>query len=392
MIFMRSIVFILISSLFILIACVSSKSLLDKGRYDEAIEKAVKKLKKSPQNKKEINVLEHAYKLANEHDINRINLLKKEGDPKSWNEIFIRYEQLNKRQNFVGTLPQNILLKIGYNKIDYDQEIINAKRNAAEYFYVHAQKLLESNIKSEIRKAYAELMKVKEYYPNYKDVDQLIYKAKELGTAYVYFTINNSSNAQLPPDFEDMLTDLSLYQFNDMWIYFENKKIPGRNYDYTIKVDIKSITISPEKISEKQEIETKTIDDGWQYVLDEKGNVKKDSAGNDIKIKKTKTIMCKVIETSLHKAAKIMGTIEFIDNNNSNTILKEPVTADSFFDYVWYNANGDLNALSSETRKKIEKSPKPIPFPSDLEMISLAGNVLKRMTKDIVYKNKKLLQ
>ena len=45
--------------------CNSSKKQLEKGNYDAAIEKAVKQLRKDRSDKKQIPILESAYKIAN---------------------------------------------------------------------------------------------------------------------------------------------------------------------------------------------------------------------------------------------------------------------------------------------------------------------------------------
>ena len=53
-----------------------------------------------------------------------------------------------------------------------------------------------------------------------------------------------------------------------------------------MNLDFRTIDISPEQINEKQIIREKVIKDGFDYVLDKRGNVAKDSLGNDIKVDK----------------------------------------------------------------------------------------------------------
>ena len=71
------------------------------------------------------------------------------------------------------------------------------------------------------------------------------------------------------------------------------------------------LNVSPDLIQDKDLIEKKTVDNGFEYVLDAKGNVMKDTSGNDIKIKKYKEIQCTVIESHQQKDCNITGEIEF---------------------------------------------------------------------------------
>jgi len=66
-----------VSSLFIT-NCKSPDVLLREGRYDLAIDKCVKKLKKKPTKEKYTLVLEDAFKKVNQRDDDRTQYLKKE--------------------------------------------------------------------------------------------------------------------------------------------------------------------------------------------------------------------------------------------------------------------------------------------------------------------------
>ena len=74
--------------------CGSSKKQLEKGNYDAAIEKAVKQLRKDPNDKKEAANLETAYKISNDQDNEKIRLLKTEGKASGWDEIYLLYKKL----------------------------------------------------------------------------------------------------------------------------------------------------------------------------------------------------------------------------------------------------------------------------------------------------------
>ncbi|OFX20198.1 MAG: hypothetical protein A2033_19270 [Bacteroidetes bacterium GWA2_31_9] len=384
------IVFICISAIY-LTSCSSSKKYFEKGMYDSAVQKAVKKIRKKQDHAKSIEILEKAYPLANEKNIDRINFLKKEGKPDVWDEVYKNYSLLKDRQNLVKTvLPLNLNGRtITFQTVDYDNEIIAAKKNAAEYFYVHAQKLLETNDKIKIREAYYEFKKVKNLYPDYKDVDPMIDKAKQLGLSWVFVYTENNTIIKLPPDFMDNLINVDLPKYNSEWVQYTNQNIYS-NIDYKIKMNLTIIDISPEKIKEDVTLDKKEIEDGWDYYLDSKGNVMKDSLGNDIKKPKYKTITCKVTKSMMTKAAHIEGKLEYIQASTGQVIKTVPVAADNFFNHIWAVAIGDIDALSPENKKYL--GIKPIPFPPDINMILDAGNNLKGVINKALNDNKYFLK
>jgi hypothetical protein len=373
--------------------CHTSQKLVNEGRYEEAINKSVKKLKRKKTKEKEIIALQAAYMNANKIDNERIEFLRKEGSPDNWDEIFSIYSGLKRRQERVKPL---LPLKIkSTNKeatfvvVNYDDEIINAKKKASEYFYTHGTSLLDTKDKMNARKAYDEFYKVKCYYPNYKDVDSKINEAQNLGTSYVLFKMENKTGIPLPPNFETDLTKISVSDLNANWLVYETAPNKEHHYDYTILVNMKQIDVAPEMVKEYNYQESKVIPDGFEYVLDIHGNVKKDSLGNDIKKDKFKTITCNVIEEYQFKKAIIGGTLDYVNNNTKQLIKTNPIAAENFFEYRWATAIGDLNALKQETRNKIGL--RPVPFPANFDMLFKAGQDLKAMVKDIIWNNKGVL-
>lgn len=387
----KIVVCLLITTL--IISCSKSSKLMKSGNYDAAIRKSTQKLKRKKQNDKEIVVLEQSYQKANERDRERIGFLKKEGKPDNWDEIFGIYSRMAQRQeNLKPLLPLHLEgqnRNANFEIVNYSDEIIQAKKNATEYFYAHALSLLGRNNKSDARLAYDELLRVKGYSGNYKDVDKELQRAKDIGTSYVLFKMKNTTGVPLPPSFEDELTKISLSDLNGEWLRYYTREVKDMDYDYVIVVNMKNINVSPEAVKETSFTETKIIPDGFQYVFDANGNVKKDSSGNDIKMPKTKTIFCNVIETYQNKKAIIAGSLDYINNSTGQLLKTDPIASENFFEYRSYGAIGDINALKPETKAKL--GPKPVPFPSGFDMLLQAGQVLKGMVKDIIYKNKNVL-
>jgi len=385
---MKNLLNILLIAIFIT-SCVSSVKYLQRGNYDAAINKSVKILLKKPDKTKEIQVLQKAYEMANQNDQDAIDQLKLSGQPDIYDEIHYYYDRMNDRQEVVERLPQSVLNRIDFSHVDYNRIMAESKKKAAAFFYAHAESQLQEGDKYSARNAYDELMKVKEYYPIYKDVDSLIDVALYLGTNHVLFQFTNKSNSILPKDFEEDLLKITLDDLHIDWIIFDTYKVENTYYEYTIYLYLKEIIVSPEFVKEEHYEETREVEDGFDYVLDNHGNVMKDTLGNDIKVTRYATIGCNVVETRLYKNAIVKGSLDIINNTNGQLVKTQELVVQSNFDHRFATARGDQEALSKKTRKLTRK--KPVPFPSDAQMIFDTNEGLKEKAKNLISRNGRIL-
>jgi hypothetical protein len=367
----------------ILAGCASSLKQLQRGDYDAAVQTSVKKLRVDPTDQEQIEVLDKAYFLANQQDLDRIKFLKEEGSPYNWDEIFERYSNLKDRQSLVSTV---LPLKLGneiidYEYNDYDSEIITAKKKAADYFWNHANELMKNGDKESYRQAYYEFQKAKEYAGNIHNINQLIEEAHWKGMSRVFVSLDNKTHLNLPVQFINELMAFGVTDFNTNWIEFHSTN-PSTDtyYDYLTVINLKRIEVSPEQVEQTDRMETKDIEDGWEYLLDDNGNVVKDSEGNDIKIPKTRTLSCTIIESHQYKAAVIEGDIELIQNYPKKVVKTVPIGAQSIFEHVSARAVGDVDALSDESKELLKN--KAVSFPTDIDLIVDSGETLKNSIRE----------
>jgi len=390
---MKSILGTLISIL-ILSGCSSPEKLMQQGNYDGIIEKSVKNLIKKPESGEDAMNLDKAYKLANDRDLERIKYLKTENNPDTWDEMLSIYSNLKNRQASVRrVLPLHIGNEtIQYPNVDYDAEIVAAKRKAADYYNTHGRKLMENKDKESFRQAYYELVKAKNYSgDSYYDLDKIIGDAKYLGMSRVLVSVVNKTIINLPQEFTDGLVAVNARELNSEWVeYYTRKMDDNIKYDYYIDIILQAINVSPDLTKDRDFIDKRKIDDGFEYVLDAKGNVMKDTAGNDIKIRKYKEIQCTVIETRQMKDCNITGEIEFVAANPQSLIKKQPIAAGTHFESVSARAIGDKNALSEESKKMVEAE--KIPFPDDIRMVMDCTEALKRSIHEAVNYNRATLR
>ena len=385
---MKKVLYILLSAL-ILSSCGSSKKQLQQGNYDAAIQKAVKKLMRNPDSEKDIEVLDRSYKLANERDLERIKYLRLEGKPENWEEIVQLYERLKQRQQTVRpVLPLELNGRtINYAFTDYDREIVDAKHNAAEFFFAHGQKLMANNDKESYRQAYYEFLKVKEYWGDYENIDNLLNESRHLGMSRALVTVQNLSQLNLSEAFKNELLAVSPQDLQTEWVeYYASNLDENVQYDYEIRINLKVIAVSPEGIKESDRMVKKRVEDGFEYVLDANGNVMKDTSGNDIKLVKYKDLTCTVIETQQSKSAHLEGNVEIYTLDPVKLLRKDPIGADSHFEHFSARAVGDVNALSPEDLELVKQE--PLPFPDDGDMIMRTTESLKMAIRAILQRNR----
>jgi len=386
-------ILLLFISISILTSCTSIQKELRNGNYDSAFDKALKRVKNNPGKDKYAVLLEAASDKAYTRDIKQIEYWKKEGEPSHLVDIYYQMCAIHNRYNGVEPIMP---LHIASKKRDAnfkdvaDEDLIATKTKAAEYLYAHAVKILGSNNRYEARTAYEELLKVKEFFPGFRDVDEQIQNAFSKGISNVLLNVMNSSNAIMPAGLEKQLTTIDLVGLNSFWVKFDSKANEGTTYDYRVLVHLVKIDASPEQLLKNKYTDTKKVEDGFEYVLDAKGNVKKDSLGNDMKTKKYKIIACDVIETVQQKDGLVGATVDFYTAQNE-LIYSYPISGMSHWQYMSAVAVGDLNALTDASRAKLAHTV-PAPFISDEEIVFLAGEQLKPYLKSAIENNRGLIK
>ncbi len=376
----------------ILSGCGSSKKQLEKGNYDAAIITAVRELRRDADNEKQIAILERSYNVANEQDNERIKFLKMEGRPQNWDEIYQIYKRMNDRQSLVRTvLPLNSGGKtINFPYVDYMVEMIAAKKKSADYYYAHGDELMKAGLKDSYRQAYYEYVRAKEYVNDYEGIDLKIQDSKYLGMSRVFVALQNTTPIKFPKDFEENLLSVDIQALNSEWVEFHTLNLDkDTKYDYFINVNVKNIGVSPDQTAVRDSVVKKEVEDGFTYQLDSKGNVMKDTAGNDIKIKKYKTLQCALISTLQTKSCIIEGDIETIQMNPNKLLKKDPMGANTTFENVSARALGDLGALNPDQVARTKSQ--IVPFPSDIEMVLRCSDALKNAIRGSIQTNRRLI-
>jgi hypothetical protein len=270
------------------------------------------------------------------------------------------------------------------------QEMVVAKKNAADFYYAHGQELMKNNTRESYRQAYYEFVRAQEYVGDYEGIDQMLRESRQLGISRVYVTLKNYSPTKFPETFEKELLALDLPRLNSEWVEYHTS-IPDSDmqFDYLVNINLKNVAVSPDRQFQRDTLVKATVEDGFDYVKDARGNVLKDSLGNDVKVKKYKELQCALIRTFQVKECVIDGDVEMLSLYPEKTIKKEPIGATSNFEHVSARAIGDVNALTADQKRMLQSQ--IIEFPTDLDMVIMCTENLKRAIRGFMEANRRYI-
>ena len=169
--------------------------------------------------------------------------------------------------------------------------------------------------------------------------------------------------------------------------YFEPQA--GIQYDYKAVFRITRIDASPERVHERRYIDEKEIQDGWDYVLDKRGNVMKDTLGNDIKVPRLVRIRAQIVEVQQTKAVRLAGYVEIRDEARNTLLDTRDLSTEVLFENYASTFMGDQRALTDDSRRRIGN--RPLPFPPTEDMLVQAAERLKPNLREELRRSKAIL-
>lgn len=367
---------------------------LNSGSYDSAISTALGKLqdKKDRKNSSEyILLLEEAFLKATERDLSKIKALETDGNNAFLEDIYNLYVRLENRQEAIRPLLPLYIedenRNANFKFKSYTNAIVDTKKDLAAYLYNNAAATLRATtIKSDFRNVYEDLLYLDKLSPNYKNTANLLAEAKFKGTDYVIVTMTNQTNLIIPQRLEDELLSFDSYGLNDDWTQYHNNRLSGQVYDYELAVSFTDIFVSPEKINEKEVRTEKQVVVGQKNLLNEQGQVVKDSLGNAIKIDDIKTVTATFYKFTQQKSAYVKLKVELFNLADHQLLQSYPFDGEFIFENDYGNYRGDERALDNDYLCVLEN--KMLPFPSNEDMVYHAGEALK---EDLKYQIKRML-
>jgi hypothetical protein len=357
-----------------------------------AIEKAVKKIRKNPKAaNKHGDILFRSYQIYSGRIEGQIQQLQAENRPQNHLAIYRNLVQLNNVQSEILTI---VPLQIHGRERKFDfrplqEDLLFYKNSAAEFLYLDAIALLDRNDKIAARAAYHKLREIRTLFPDYEDVRNLLPEALARGQNHILINGINQTAYILPYAFLENLTRYNPDRLNSQWTRFHTMGAEGQQYDYFIDIIIQMAEISPEQFYEVRSKEYRELQDGFRYVLDRRGQVVKDSLGNDLKEPNIIRVYADVVGVEQTKAGFVNGVVNFV-RADGRLIETFPFREELLFKNFFNTFSGDERALSKETKASI--GGQFVPFPTDLQMIMDASEVIKTRTHTLIRRNARLLE
>ncbi len=383
---------LLLIVVFFLGACNSSKKIqkeISNGNYDFAIRSAVKKLRKNPNKKKKqpiIILLEKAYSKAVEEDLRNLEKYKIDSNPAVIEDIYSTYKSLDDRQEFIRPILPLHINKENRDAVfkmeNYNQKIEDSKNSLSDFLYARAKELLDNKDIYSARKAYDDLTYLNDINPNFKDVESLLEEAHYMGTIFVKLDLINDTNQIIPFRLEEDLLDIDTYGLDKFWTKYHSNPQEDTDYTFELALLFKQIDISPEKIFEEKIPISKTIKDGFEYLVDDNGHVMLDSLGNRIKVDKFIDVKATLYKIHQEKAARILANVEIVNLQNNQLIDEFPIDREFVFVNDFADLEGDKRALSPEQIELLNQ--REAPFPTNEQMIYDTGQEIKNSLKEII--------
>src|SRR6186713_392917 len=151
----------LIAFILLVAGCKTASKLYDKGNYDEAVELAVKKLQKKPDDEMRA-LLQNAYRFAvNDHET-RIHQLSNNTNDLKWEWIFSEYSSLQRLYEAIHRSPEALSI---VNPTDYSSYLHTYADRAADTRFQRGMMWMEKNDKLSFRNAYHEFEAALQYRP-----------------------------------------------------------------------------------------------------------------------------------------------------------------------------------------------------------------------------------
>lgn len=159
----------------------------------------------------------------------------------------------------------------------------------------------------------------------FQNYNSAIVESRERFSSHLYDQARE--RLALPVRLEEYLLTFESNQFDTLWTVHHRELVDGIHYDYEMRISIRGISISHERIQEKEIVRERRINDGYDYALDENGNVIKDENGNDIRSDRYITVRSRVVEFNHVKSVRRDAKVDYLPLQSNELLESYPLTS-----------------------------------------------------------------
>ncbi len=362
----------------LLTSCASVDKMVERGDYDGAIQLATKKLAGKKKKEEYVIALEKGFEKITRQDMARIDAWSSSNRAEDWEAIIRTARNIESRQERIEPLLPLVSESGHRAKFTFIQtdKIINEAKDKVVTLYesrlIDMVKAARAGNKSSARDAYDLLDHMRSLNGDYVR-PELKEEMRQLGINHIIVAMENNSQVFIPTSVVNELMANDFSRNNGNWNRFYLSNEDGLVPDFSVNLKIQEIFVTPDGWQERRADYSKEIVDGWEYVLDARGNVAKDSLGNDIKRDKLVRVNATVMEMVQSKKALLRSRLEIVNERTGEQICSENIEVEEIFSHIARNIIGDDRALEPSMCTRIQ----PLPFPSESDLIRDAFRGLK---------------
>ncbi|MBL4745395.1 MAG: hypothetical protein JKY08_03415 [Flavobacteriaceae bacterium] len=371
-------------------SCGSSKkaqNAIESGDFSVAINIAMQKLRESKVKNSETYapILKNAYDRAVLQKEAEVTTIKHLNSITTLKKIYRNYSLLDAWQyDVISVQPLYVAGKeILFNFNNYTDKINSSKRNLSDALYAQGMELMRGN-KMQAREAFAVFESLDYLNGSYpKNITSLIQKAKNKGASHVFISLKNNLeyNALSQEEQEDLL-NINTANSNNKWIIFHNSRNKKTSLDYEAIMMVDQLIFTPNQVNSELIKQEKRIKDGWEYVKDANGNVKKDDKGNDIKQDKIITVRAEIKMFQQLKTVTLEGGLYLKSLKTSRGDQQEEIIGEATFENVYAEYRGDARAIDQKHSNALKG--KSVAFPADDQFVKSAIAHYKKQVQQLL--------
>jgi hypothetical protein len=360
----------IVSSLF-LVSCKTAEKLYNKGRYDEAVTLAAKKLQKKPGDAGLIDVLQGAYRFAVEDHEARIRNHSNSLNDLRYENIYREYMSLQCLYDAIRRSPSVFDI---VKPTDYSTYITTYKEEAANARVERGLELLDENNKLSARQAYYEFQKALSLKPGDIGIQQKMNDAYANAVTNVYIRPLSRSGFQYGSynfDYQDFNYNMLRYlnSNTNQFVRYYTQPVSGNQdprIDNTVDMRFTDVNIGRYNDSRVTREVSKQIV-AKEIVL------KKDSV-----VKEYITVKAKITVTT--RTIQANGLLQaVIRDQGARRLWSDTYRGDYNWSYSFATYTGDERALSEDDKKLINQREQwP---PSNDEIIRIIMDEIRRKTE-----------
>ncbi|MCB0628823.1 MAG: hypothetical protein KDD15_03805 [Lewinella sp.] len=334
---------------FIFFTCVQPAKLIEQGEYARALKISSTQLRHGRIKATELATLETSFFLLTKQDSQRVADLQATGQPEVWPEIFQLAGQIDRRQEEVYALLQELSGSEYYpNIIFYPAKALveEAAEKSALYHYANAQEFIPSGRAGDrllARQAYDELIKSLYYVPAFKDAKSLSEEMRELGTTHLL--LNPIAHPRWDT-FHPWAVDNLLWghdfpeRLGWLIVYLEPGTAP--KIDCEADFYFSTLSVSSNRESRSTCTSTKEVEDG--YII-KKVWSEKDSAYVEVKEIKYTTVSGTITTIQQEKDAEASLRFTVIDADTYEPLSTDHLWGNADWSNEYSEQSGDSRAL-----------------------------------------------